>query len=156
MGRYIPTEKELKTKVDLVEIEVEGEYLARIDEKRRTSKRYSVKVKVPKKFTLSDVKRLTPKTLDKKHDDFMYMRTFEVSGKPKDIKEKVELQELYSARDLSRFKKARLEDKKADKAEKAGRGDLEKGIPGDTSDYDPDTGLPPVVNDGPEDGGEGE
>lgn len=58
---------------------------------------------------------------------------------------------MYSDRELQRFAKFRKEAAADARAESKSRGDLDKGIPGDTSDIDPDTGLPPVINDGPAD-----
>lgn len=145
--RYIPTEKQLAEKVKLVEITVFGEYIARIDERRKTSKRYEVKVLVPENFTKSDVKRATPKMLitGKEFGDFVSMRTFEQTGAAKKTDKTITRRDLYTLRELDRFKKLRAEMKKADEAE---RRDREKY--GDTSDYDRKTGLPPVINE-PED-----
>lgn len=147
--RYIPTDKELKQKTELVEVTVKGSYIAAIDERRKTARRYTVQVLVPKNFTKSDLKRQTPRVLleHKEYPDFVMMRTFEQTGKVIKTNKTIKLESLYSDRELNRFKKMRNEIAKDAKAERSGRGNLDKGISGDTSDIDPDTGLPPVIND---------
>jgi len=149
MTRYIPTEKELKSKVKIVEVPVKGQYIAAIDEKRKVSRSYKIVVEVPEGFTKSDLKRQAPRVL-REHDkyvDFVAMRTFEQDGTPKKTTKQVVLSSLFSQRELDRFAKFRKE-QQADKAnENKARGDKDKGIPGDVSDYDPNTGLPPVFND---------
>lgn len=151
MTRYIPTEKELKQKVKLVQISVKGEYMAAIDEKRKVSRRYKVDVLVPEGFTKSDIKRATPKVLREHKDfvDFVMMRTFFQDGVAKKTEKSIVRQELYSDREIARFAKFRKEAAQDLKKERASMGDKERGVPGDVSEYDPDTGLPPVVNDGP-------
>lgn len=153
MTRYIPTEKELKQKVKLVSVPVKGEYIAAIDEKRKVSRRYKVDVLVPEGFNKSDLKRQTPRVLREHKDfiDFVSMRTFFQDGTAKKTEKTIVRQELYSDRELARFAKFRKEAAQDARLEQKARGDLDKGISGDTSDYDPDTGLPPVVNDGPSD-----
>jgi len=148
--RHVPSEKDLDAKVKLVEIEVFGEYIARIDDKRRTSKRYEVKVLVPETFTLSDIKRLTPKTLmtHPAYGDFLTMRTFEKTDKnPRKTDETIKRRDLYNLRELERFKKIRKEVLKAQKEEQGARGvRRDSGVMvGDTSEYG-DDGLPPVIN----------
>lgn len=150
--RYIPTEKQLKSKVKLVQITVKGEYMAAIDERRKVSRRYKVDVLVPENFTKSDIKRQTPRVLreHKDYGDFVMMRTFHQEGTiAKKTDKTITLADLYSDRELARFAKFRKEAEADARTEKKARGDLDKGIPGDTSDIDPDTGLPPVINDGP-------
>lgn len=146
--RYIPTEKQLTEKVKLVEITVFGDYIARIDDRRKTSRRYEVKVLVPEKYTKSDIKRATPKTLleSKEYKDFVSMRTFEQSGAAKKTDKTITRRDLYTMRELERFKKLRSEMLKNKQKESKERRAL-----GDTSDYDETTGLPPVINDGPVD-----
>ncbi len=149
MARYIPSEKELRQKVKLVEINVKGAYMAAIDERRKTSRNYKVKVLVPEGFTKSDIKRATPKILaeHKDYPDFVFMRTFVQDGAAKKTDKEIVRRELYSDRELQRFAKFRAEADKDAKQEGKARGNIEKGIPGDVSDIDPDTGLPPVIND---------
>jgi hypothetical protein len=151
--RYIPTEKDLAKKIKLVQIKVKGSYVAAIDERRKTKRNYSVEVMVPEGFNKSDIKRATPKVLmeHKDYPDFVFMRTFMHDGSAvKKTDKTITMRDLYSDRELERFKKFRAEVAKDKASEKKGRGDLDRGIPGDTSDIDPDTGLPPVINDGPE------
>jgi hypothetical protein len=151
--RYIPTEKQLKAKVKLVQISVKGEYMAAIDERRKVSRRYKVDVLVPENFTKSDIKRQTPRVLaeHKDYGDFVFMRTFFQDGPAKKTDKTKVLADLYSDRELARFGKFRKEAAIDAKKENAARGDIDKGKPGDVSEIDPDTGLPPVINDGPED-----
>lgn len=142
--RYVPTEKDLDAKVKLVEIEVYGEYIARIDDKRKTSKRYEIKVLVPEGFNLSDIKRLTPKALMKSpdHGDFVTMRTFErIEKAPKKTDATIKRRDLYTMQELSRFKKVRAEILKSQKDEKSAR---HSGGAMDTTEYG-DDGLPPLV-----------
>jgi hypothetical protein len=150
--RYIPTEKDLKQKVKLVSVPVKGDYIAAIDERRKTSRRYKVDVMAPEGFTKSDLKRLTPRVLreHKDYGDFVSMRTFYQDGTPKKTEKTVVRGDLYSDREIARFARFRKEFEADAKNEGRARGNLDKGIPGDTSDYDPDTGLPPVVNDTPD------
>lgn len=150
--RYIPSEKELAKKVKLVEVPVKGEYIAAIDERRKTSRRYNVKVLVQEGFTKSDLKRQTPRVLreHKDFEDFVAMRTFQQDGPAKKTDKTIVLRELYSDREIARFSKFRKEVEADGRSERKNRGDLDKGIPGDVSEIDPDTGLPPVINDGPE------
>lgn len=153
MARYIPTEKQLKSKVKLVQIKVKGSYIAAIDERRKTARNYSVDVLVPEGYTKSEIKRLTPRVLREHKDfpDFVSMRTFQQDGTAKKTEKTIVLAELYSDRELARFSKFRKEVDADARADKKSRGNIEKGIPGDVSDIDPDTGLPPVINDGAED-----
>lgn len=153
MTRYIPTEKELKARVKLVSVPVKGEYMAAIDEKRKVSRRYKVDVLVPEGFTKSDLKRLTPRVLREHKDyvDFVMMRTFYQDGTAKKTEKTMVRADLYSDREIARFTKFRKEQAADGKRERAAMGDRDAGKPGDTSEYDPDTGLPPVVNDGPAD-----
>lgn len=141
--RYIPTEAQLKDSVKLVEVTVFGEYIARIDERRKTSKRYEVKVNVPENFNKSDLKRATPKVLATHKDfgDFISMRTFTQEGAAKKTDKTIKRRDLYSIRELDRFKKLREEIAREKKRERAERAKY-----GDTSEYDDETGLPPVVN----------
>lgn len=151
--RYIPSEKDLAKKVKVVEVPVKGDYIAAIDERRKTSRRYKVTVEVPENFTKSDLKRLTPRVLreHKDYEDFVAMRTFQQDGAPKKTTKTMALKEMYSDREIQRFAKFRKEAALDAKKERSSRGDLDKGIPGDVSEIDPDTGLPPVINDGPAD-----
>ena len=151
--RYIPTEKELKQKVPMVEVPVKGEYIAAIDERRKTIRRYRITVLVPAGFTKSDLKRQTPRVLREHADyvDFVVMRTFFQDGVAKKTTKEMTLASMYSERELARFAKLRKEVDADARAEAKQRGDTQKGIPGDTSEYDPDTGLPPVINDFPTD-----
>lgn len=153
MTRYIPTEKELKQRVKLVTVPVKGEYMAAIDEKRKVSRRYKVDVLVPEGFTKSDLKRLTPRVLREHKDyvDFVMMRTFFQDGVAKKTEKTMIRGELYSDRELARFAKFRKEQASDIKRERSSLGDKDTGKPGDVSEYDPNTGLPPVVNDGPAD-----
>lgn len=140
--RYIPTDSDLKKQVSLVEIEVSGEYIARIDEKRRTTRSYKIKVLVPQGYNKGDIKRLTPRQLMKdKEGDFIALRTFEETGGPKKTEKKAALSTLYSSRELARFSKLNGEFKKERDRESDERRQL-----GDTSQYGND-GLPPVIND---------
>ena len=144
--RYIPTDRELRQKVRLVEIKVEGSYIAAIDERRKVSRKFKVEVLVPENFTKSDVKRLTPHVLmeHKEYPDFVTMRTFEQKGPIKKTDKTVLLSELYSDRELTRMKRAR--------ARRADDDDGDEAMPrvsanvADTTEYDPDTGLPPFIN----------
>lgn len=142
--RSIPTEKQLQAKVALVEVTVKGEYIARIDERRRTSRRYEVKVKVPTGFNKSDLKRATAKTLleHKDFEDFITMRTFEQSGKPAPTKETRKLADFYNMRELERMKRGRAKELQEDAKE---RGNAKLGKSGDTSDYEESTGLPALI-----------
>ncbi len=153
MARYIPTDKELKAKVKVVAVPVKGTYIAAIDERRKTSRNYKVTVEVPEKFTKSDLKRMTPRVLreHKDFEDFVSMRTFQQDGPPKKTDKTTLLSAMYSERELTRFAKFRKEMDADRRAEAKGRGDLDKGIAGDVSEIDPDTGLPPVINDDPAD-----
>ena len=142
--RSIPTEKELATKVKLVEVSVKGEYIARIDERRRTSRRYVIDVLVPHGFNKSDLKRTTAKTLLEHPDfeDFITMRTFEQNGKAVASKETRTLADFYSMRELERMKRGRAQEAKEELKE---RGNAKLGRSGDTSDYDEKTGLPALI-----------
>ncbi len=144
--RYIPSEKQLSEKVKLVEVKVAGEYIARIDDKRKTSKGYEIVIHVPEKFNKSDIKRATPKALNAKFPgEFVSMRTFDQVGTSKKVEKTCIRRELYTKRELERFERLRKEIAKGRAGEIATHRAL-----GDTSDYDPKTGLPPVINDGPE------
>lgn len=151
MSRYIPSESDLKKRVKMVKIYVKGEYMAAIDERRKVSRRYRVDVLVPENFTKSDIKRLTPRVLAEHPDygDFVFMRTFHQDGKPAKSEKTMVMANLYSDRELARFAKIRKDEQKEKAAEKKAMGNVDEGIPGDISEYDPDTGLPPVINDGP-------
>jgi hypothetical protein len=150
--RYIPTEKELKQRVKLVEVQVKGEYMAAIDEKRKVSRRYVVKVLVPEGFNKSDLKRQTPRVLREHKDyvDFVMMRTFHQDGAAKKTDKTIVRADLYSDRELLRFEKFRKDAAMDAKKEKLAQGNVDRGVPGDVSEYDPDTGLPPVINDEPD------
>lgn len=151
--RYIPSEKDLKKRVKLVQIKVKGQYMAAIDERRKVSRNYAVDVMVPENFTKSDIKRLTPRVLaeHKDYGDFVFMRTFHQDGNPKKSDKTILMADLYSERQLRQFSKFRKEAAQDAKKESSAKGDIDLGIPGDVSEYDPDTGLPPVINDGPQD-----
>ncbi len=139
-NRYVPSEADLARKVKLVEITVEGEYIAILDEKRRTKKNFKTLLLVPEGFNKSDIKRLVPREL-RKHPDFIALRTFEQTAPAKKTEKTSKLGDLYSPRELAQFKKWRDEINKAKKAELA-----ERAATGDASRYG-DDGLPPVVND---------
>lgn len=151
--RYIPTEKELSKKVKLVEVPVKGSYWAGTGDGNRRKKNYKIAVLVQEDFTKSDLKRATPKALEESDEfsDFIYMRTFEQDGTPKKTTKTAALRDLYSERELRRFAKLRDEAKEDAREENKYRGDIAKGIAGDTTEYDPDTGLPPVIDDIPDD-----
>lgn len=149
--RYIPTERDLNQKVKLISIMVSGQYLARIDERRKTSRPYKVEVLVPEKFTKSDIKRQTPKTLLEHKDfgDFVAIRTYDEDRKTiKKTDKSIARRELYSLRELQRFEKLRAEEDRERKLEMGERKVKNRGgvLVGDTSEYG-DDGLPPVVND---------
>lgn len=141
--RFIPTPKQLGEKIKMVEVEVEGEFIARIDDKRKTSKGYKVKVFVPEKFNKSDIKRATPKALDAAYKgEFVSMRTFDQVGNAKKSDKTVARSTLYSKRELERFARLREEiAAREKKKKKAGDGEAE-----DSTEYGED-GLPPVIND---------
>lgn len=136
----IPSEKELNSTVKLVELKVEGTYIARLDERRRTTKKYSVMVLLPEGYGASDVKRLTARTLYEHPDlaDFMSMRTHMAVGKPKKTTKTAILRDTYSDRDLAWFSRKHAVD-----------GDEEQYAPQqgivDSTEYG-DDGLPAVVN----------
>lgn len=147
---YIPTEKELKKTVKLVEVKVTGTYIARIDERRRTTRKFDVAVLVPEKFDAADVKRLTARALLEDPDlgDFMTMRTHTMTGKPKKTAQTAVLEDMYSERELIWFRKKNAELQK-ERAAEAAYGKLH-GIDGggsmvDSTEYG-DDGLPPVIN----------
>lgn len=146
--RYIPTEKDLNTTVKLVDVKVKGRYIARLNEKATVSRNYEIQVLLPEGFTLSDVKRQTPKVLKEKLEDFLTMRDFYPQDKGKKTDKTVKRRDLYTEFELERFAKLRADAKKAEREEanirrlQAGQ----TGIAGDTSEYDPETGLPPVIN----------
>jgi hypothetical protein len=145
---HVPTEKELNARVKLVEVTVRGDYIARIDEKRKTTRPYTIKVKVPEGFSRSDVKRLTPPALrdSEKHPDFIIMRTHTCDGKATPTKETIKRRDLYTAHDLARFERVRVQALKEGRNEQALRNHQRAaGGISDTSDYDPRTGLPPLV-----------
>lgn len=146
MARYIPTKADLARKVNLVEITVTGEFIGRIDEKRKTSYPYKIQVLVPEKFNGSDIKRLTAKALlhDEKYPNFIAMRTWSHDGKSKKTDQKIVRSELYSQRELERFDKVRREIEKNARDEVKERGRAGIGIAEDTSDYG-DDGLPPLI-----------
>lgn len=148
--KHIPSEKDLDQKVKLVQIKVTGEYIARIDDKRNTSKHYEIDVLVPERFTLSDVKRQTPKALQSSKDftDFVFMREFHVAdGNPKKTEKTATRRSLMTPRELVRIQKLRreaLEDQKKEAARRGIRTDAGVSLQDDTN-YDPKTGLPPLV-----------
>lgn len=110
--KHIPTEADLNKKLKLVEITVKGDYIARIDDKRTTSKPYEISVLVPENFTPSDVKRQTPVALknSKEYSDFVYMRTHENTGaKPVKTDKTATRKELMSRREIVRIEKLRRE-----------------------------------------------
>lgn len=147
--RYIPTEKELNTAVKLVEITVKGTYIAAKEGGRKIRRPYETKVTVPDGFTKSDIKRITPRVLLEHNDypDFVMMRTFEQTGRIEKTTKRMKLREFYSDREIARFARMRKKIDDSAKKEVKAMGDEERGIAGDTSEYDPDTGLPPVFND---------
>lgn len=120
----IPSVADLEKYIKMVEIGVTGDYIARIDEKRKTTKKFSIQVLVPENFTRSDVKRQTALALQKseKHEDFIMMRTHEYDGKaPKKSEVKKKRKEMFTERDLARFTRLRSEKKaKADEGDDDG------------------------------------
>ena len=146
MGKtHIPTEKELNENLKLVEVQVKGLYIAMLDEKRRCSRTYKTKVLVPTKFNKSDLKRMTPKVLMDELDDFVSMRTFEqADAKVVKTDKTMKRRDMYSAIELQRFERLRNEELRLKRAREAG-GEVRSGIQ-DNTEYDPDTGLPPVIN----------
>lgn len=145
--RYIPTERELRQKVRLVEINVEGSYIAAIDERRKVPRKYKVAVLVPENFTRSDIKRLTPRSLmeHKDYPDFVMMRTFEQKGAVKKTDKTVTLSDLYTDRELSRMKRARARTSIHDDDAEAVPSRVTSNV-ADTTEYDPETGLPAFIN----------
>lgn len=122
--RNIPTEAELNAMIKMVEITVTGQYIARLNEKNKTTKRYEIQVQVPENFTRSDIKRLTALAL-KSYPDFVMMRTHEHDGKaPKKMDVKRKRRDMYTERDLGRFERLRVEKKKSKKAEDEDEGAL--------------------------------
>jgi hypothetical protein len=142
---WIPSDKELNSKVKMVQVEVEGQYLAQLDERRRTSRTYKIKVLVPEGFTMAHVKHLTPLALREAKDDFMGMRTFKVLGKPAATKESIILKELYTEFQLRRFAKKRLKRAVAEKAARQRYFDANSTLEGFT--YDADTDMPKFAHD---------
>lgn len=143
---YVPTVRELEDKLKLVEIEVEGQYIAMIDEKRRTSRIYKTKLLVPEGFTKSEIKRLVPKQLQKEKDDFMSLRTFQqVGDKATKTEKTMKRKELYSSVELARFEKLRADEERMEALRRGGGSVVRGGVQDDT-EYDPNTGLPPVIN----------
>lgn len=138
---FIPTEKQLASKVKLVEVTVKGGYIARIDEKRKTKRNYEVKVLLPENFTMSDVKRLTPRALAEQKEDYVTMLTFSHDGKAKKTDKTIVLRELYNENHLRRFAKARQDIVQEKRKEIA-----ERQAVGDDQEYDEKTGLPYFVN----------
>lgn len=143
--KNIPTEKELAIKVKLVEVKVKGRYIARVNEKSTLSKNYEVTVLMPEGFILSDVKRHTPKAIKEKYEDFVTMRDFYPQDKGKKTDKVVSRRDLYSDYELERFKKIRDEERRAQAEEQKMRKRIGVGTAADTSDYDAETGLPPLV-----------
>ena len=143
---YVPTKKELEDKLRLVEIEVEGQYIAMIDEKRRTSRIYKTKLLVPEGFTKSEIKRLVPKQLQKEKEDFMSLRTFnQVGDKATKTDKTMKRKDLYSSVELARFEKLRADEERMEELQRGGGSVISGGVRDDT-EYDPNTGLPPVIN----------
>lgn len=125
---------------------VVGEYIARIDERRRTSRRYKVKVKVREGFNLGDLKRATAKHLveDKAYEDFITMRTFQQDGKATATKETAKLKSFYSEYELSRIERLRKDSLREEQKERTMRN--EGGVKiGDTTEYEEATGLPALI-----------
>lgn len=146
--RNIPTEAYLNQKVKLVLLRVKGDYIARIDERRRTSRRYEVDIHVPEGFTPSEVKRATPRVLleHKDYGDFITMRTFEFEGKGKKTDRTAQRKDFYREKDLRRF--AKLREEAARELAARGKRYEDGGVAlADTTEYDDETGLPPVIND---------
>lgn len=149
IANQIYTQKQLDSTVKCVEVEVKGSYIARVNDRMREVKPYKIKVLLPEKFTKSDLKRQAARTLladDKDHPQFLTMRTFEQAGKPTASKSTKKLRDFFSYQELERMERLRLEAEKAAKEEKKARGNIAKGIAGDTSEYDEKTGLPPLVD----------
>lgn len=138
---FIPTEKELNSSIKLVEVQVKGSYIARLDEKRKTTRNYDIKVLLPEKFTMSDVKRLTPRALAEQMEDFVTIRTFEPHGKVKKTEKTSKLKELYNEPQLRRFAKLRK-----DIVQERKKDEVERKTIGDDQDYDPNTGMPYFIN----------
>lgn len=145
--RHIPTREYLNQSVRVVEVEVEGTYIAFIDEKRRTKKRYKCKVMAPEGFNMSEIKRVTPKALKEQYEDFYAMREFEVKGNPKTTDKKMKRSTMYSRVELQSFE--RLWDKferEQDLLRNQSSLNPRAGAVGDTTEYNPDTGLPDFSN----------
>lgn len=142
---WIPSDKELNSKVKMLEIDVTGEYLAQLDERRRASRAYKIKVRVPEGYTTAHVKHLTPLALREKNDDFMGMRTFKVVGKPVATKDTMILKDLYTTAQLRRFAKKRL--KRADAEAKARRRYIDANGSAEGFSYEADTDMPKFAHD---------
>lgn len=142
---WIPSEKELNSKVKMLEVDVEGQYLAQLDERRRASRQYKIKVRVPEGYTAAHVKHLTPLALRAKFDDFMGMRTFKVTGKPVATKDTMVLKDLYTESQMKRFAKKRLKRAVAERAARQRYHDANGTLEGYS--YDPDTDMPKFAHD---------
>jgi hypothetical protein len=139
------SEQELDKTVKVLSQKVQGEYIARIDDKRKTTRGYEVEIEVPDGFNLSHVKTATRQALaeSKDYPDFVYMRTFECAGNAKDSTKRSPLRKVLSREKLAlnkRFQERALREAAKNKksARKVG------GVIEDESDYDAN-GLPPVI-----------
>ena len=144
--RTAPSERELDSQVKLVEVMVKGNYIAMVDKHTTVKKRYEIAVLVPEKWTMSDIKRLTPQALidSKEFTGFRALSTFEPAPKGKATGKTAKLRELYTDRQIEKFAKHRRNAKEDKAAEvKARRGSA--GVAKDDSEYDPETGLPPLA-----------
>jgi len=145
----VPTIKELSEKVQMVIIPVKGEYIARLDEKRKTVKPLSVNVMVPAKHNISDIKRAVIMHMEKErpYDDYVSVRTWMQTGPARKTDATKVLAETYTQNDLDRFEKLRHE-AAAEAARKAsiynagGWHSPSMGI--DSTEYG-DDGLPPLI-----------
>lgn len=144
----IYTREELESKVPSITVQVEGEYIARIDERRRTVRRYSIELELPQSFNNSNVKNRVPEILSehKDYEDFMSMRTFYVVSEPKPTGRKPILRTLLSRAQISRNDRNReraLREQKKDHAMQ--REQISIGVAMDNSENLDERGLPPVI-----------
>lgn len=143
---WIPSEKELNSKVKMVEVQVTGLALVYLDEKRRASRPYTAKVLVPENYTPAHIKYLTPDKLRETMPEFWGMRTFKVVGKPAATKETRILKELYTEGQLKRFAKKRLKRNEAERRARKMYQDAHGSMEG--YNYDPDTDMPRFADSG--------
>lgn len=138
------TEKQLNEKVAVVEVPVSGRYIAMIDDKRKTVRDYKIMLQLPKDWDKTDVKNMTPLALSKSNDyeDFFALKThYEDKDGQLPTDKKMKRKEFMTERMLRKNARAMERLRKAEASEMRERASL-----GDTSEYDPRTGLPYVVN----------